>query len=97
MNSGMVDVDQVSYTSHPDISTSDHKPVSANFDVRVRYRCLSCSAFLTITCTKVAALTGPEFETLVQDLWGDVGSTTESQEVPRLRVNTTFIDFGSFT
>ncbi|KZT64220.1 DNase I-like protein [Daedalea quercina L-15889] len=79
MNSAMVDIEQISYTSHPDISMSDHRPVSAEFDVRV------------------AALDGPAFEAYVHDLWRDIGSFAESEEVPRMRVNTTFIDFGPFT
>ncbi|KAH9931574.1 DNase I-like protein [Fomitopsis serialis] len=78
-HSAMVDVKQFSYTSHPDISMSDHKPVSADFDVRA------------------ASLDATSFEEFVQDLWRQVGSVEESEQIPWLRVSTTFIDVGSFS
>ncbi|KAI0725443.1 DNase I-like protein [Fomitopsis betulina] len=79
MHSEMLDVDQSSYTSHDVISMSDHKPVSAGFDIRV------------------AALNDATFEAFVQDLWREVGSIEGSEEVPRLQIETTFIDIGPFS
>ncbi|EPT03267.1 hypothetical protein FOMPIDRAFT_1028919 [Fomitopsis schrenkii] len=79
MHSAMLDVEQSSYTSHPAISMSDHKPVSANFDIQV------------------AALNDATFETFVQELWREVGSIEGSEEVPRVKIDTTLIDVGSFS
>jgi hypothetical protein len=37
MTAPFVEVQQLSYTSHPQITMSDHRPVSADFTVDVNY------------------------------------------------------------
>lgn len=46
---------------------------------------------------QVAALNDATFEAFVQDLWREVGSIEGSEEVPRLQIETTFIDIGPFS
>lgn len=46
---------------------------------------------------KVAALNDATFETFVQELWREVGSIEGSEEVPRVKIDTTLIDVGSFS
>ncbi|KAI8989001.1 DNase I-like protein [Trametes punicea] len=77
MTASSVIVKQLSYTSHPTVTMSDHRPVSAEFEV------------------EVPVLAMQEYRTFVERLWRDVSSLEYLEELPRVRVSPTSIDFSS--
>ena len=46
---------------------------------------------------QVAEVNDAKFEVFVQDLWREVGLVEGSEEAPRLKIDTTFIDMGAFS
>ncbi|KAI0074264.1 DNase I-like protein [Panus rudis PR-1116 ss-1] len=76
MCSSVAAVQQTSYASHPSITMSDHKPVSADCDVRI------------------PLVDSEKLDAFVRSLWRDVGGFENSEEVPKIKVHSSVLDFG---
>ncbi|ETW77518.1 hypothetical protein HETIRDRAFT_105366 [Heterobasidion irregulare TC 32-1] len=79
MSSSFTTVEQTSYTSHPQITMSDHKPVSADFEVEMPFvDCLELDSTANELFTSVANLD-------LEDL----------SEVPSMKLADSSVDFGT--
>ncbi|KAK7680399.1 hypothetical protein QCA50_016639 [Cerrena zonata] len=76
MSSPVAQVEQLSYSSHPEITMSDHKPVSADFIVHV------------------PIVHSDKLDSFVRSLWRDVMDMENSEEIPKIKLNTSAFDFG---
>jgi len=76
MSAPTVQIENAAYTSHPELTMSDHKPVSADCIVHT------------------AVLDSEKVEAFVQSLWREVTGFEHSDDVPKIQVSPSTVDFG---
>ncbi|CAL1710188.1 unnamed protein product [Somion occarium] len=76
MCSAVVEANQISYSSHPEITMSDHKPVSSDILLHV------------------PVVKSEKLESYVRSLWRDVMDFENSEEIPRIKLTSSALDFG---
>lgn len=94
MPSAAVRVKQTSYASHKEVTMSDHRPISAVFELAVRSFRTCVAPCRTHARFQVPVVDADDLETFVHDIWKEVSNFEESEDFPRIAVEPTLIDFG---
>ena len=102
MASRDVTVAQVAYRSHPEIAMSDHKPVSADFDISVRVDILPFVRVFTkggyfVSCLQLALADQSQYEKAVSALHRELADLedTEAERRPRIKIQPISVEFGT--
>lgn len=97
MPSPSISVQQLTYSSHPRISMSDHRPVAADFAVEVRLASLFCVSVLhRHPPIQMPVIDSVKLESTAHTLYNAVSSIdpNELEDMPTLKLTTTFVDMG---
>ena len=92
-----VKVAQVAYRNHPEITMSDHQPVSADFDISVRARGDTQGGFgclPEVWCLQLALIDRSQYETSVLALQRELAGFETSERRPKIKIQPVSIDFG---
>lgn len=82
---------------HKEITMSDHRPVSATFELHVRLLVPIMRVNIDTQYnfeTKIPTVDTEKLDSLVHDLWKEVSHTEESEDIPRVGVEPNMIDLG---
>jgi phosphatidylinositol-bisphosphatase len=85
-------VQQSLYKSHPEITQSDHRPVSASFKVDVRP--LSHYTIPRAHDEQVARVNTDAYDKAVKDLWRKVAGIEDAEDLPQLEISHAVIELG---
>ena len=95
MNSSAVQVEQQTYTCHKEITMSDHRPVSATFELHVRHISPSdCMRRMLKVPLQVPVIDAENMESVVHGLWKEASHIENSGDIPRVSVEPAVIDLG---
>lgn len=94
MSAPGVPVTQRSYCSHPQITMSDHRPVSADFDLNVCF-CLQChiDSFMLNVC-QVSIVDKQRREIAASKLYRELWGVEHSSKPPKIKLQSMTLDFG---
>ncbi|KAG1769780.1 DNase I-like protein [Suillus occidentalis] len=94
MSAPGVPITQRSYCSHPQITMSDHRPVSADFDLNVCF-CSQChvDSFMLNVC-QVSIVDKQRREIAASKLYRELWGVEHSSKPPKIKLQSMTLDFG---
>lgn len=99
MSTPSLNLQQVIYTSHPDISMSDHRPISAELALQVCHihPTVRYSEFYSFATNQLEIIDAQKYDAFAFKLYHSVSEFEKAPEPAKMKLSRSTIDFGKIS